>query len=58
MSDNDKPTILVDVYGTSAPAAAKFGVGAGLNDIRSIQDAIDARNNLSRPASMPDSVKR
>jgi hypothetical protein len=58
MSENDKPAILVDVFGTSAPAAAKFGVGAGLNDIKSIQDAIDARNNLSGPAPMRDSTKR
>jgi len=58
MSDNEKPAILVDVYGTNAPAAPKFGVGAGLNDIRSIQNAIDARNSLSRPSPMPDNVKR
>jgi hypothetical protein len=45
------------VYGTTPPVAAKFGMGAGLDDIKSIQDAINARNELSRPAAA-DSANR
>jgi hypothetical protein len=38
-----KPEIYTDVYGTRAPAAARFGVGA--RDIAGAQEAADARRN-------------
>ena len=42
MSESTKqPDIKVDVYGSKAPAAAKFGVG--ISDRRGAQEAADAR---------------
>jgi len=45
MSKSEKPEILVSVYGTNAPAAARFGVGA--ITLAEVQKAIDARRELS-----------
>jgi len=38
-----KPDHLTDVYGKTAPAAAKFGVGAA--NLAEIQEATDARRS-------------
>jgi hypothetical protein len=40
---NDKPAVLVDVYGTRAPDAARFG--KGVTDQSGVQQATDARRN-------------
>jgi hypothetical protein len=39
-----KPTILINTYGTSAPDAAKFGVGTSTR--HGAQEAQDARRNV------------
>ena len=45
MSNTEKPEILVSVYGTDAPAAAKFGEGA--TTFAEVQQATEARRELS-----------
>jgi hypothetical protein len=45
MSKTEKSEILVNVYGTDAPDAAKFGVGA--TTLAEIERATEARRELS-----------
>jgi hypothetical protein len=55
MTDNKKPIVLTDVYGTTAPKAAQFGVGAtvgaakfgrGTQSAPQVEQATDARRNV------------
>jgi hypothetical protein len=53
MSDQTK--INVDVYGTTAPTAAKFG--AGVSDLAGVKQATGARSDLSdRQSTTPESI--
>jgi hypothetical protein len=51
----EKPDVLVDVYGKTAPDAAKAGVGA--RTISEIREATDARRN-QHPGDYNNSNKR
>jgi hypothetical protein len=54
IDDKQKPIVLTDVYGTTAPKAAQFGVGARVGDAKfgqgtqaapQVKQATDARRN-------------
>jgi hypothetical protein len=54
-NSNEKPDVKVNVYGSNAPAAAKFGVGATTR--QEIEEPTQARRD-QRPGDYNDSNKR
>ena len=49
--------INVDVYGNTAPAAAKFG--EGVSDLKGVNEATSARSNLSdKQSRMPELIDK